>query len=129
MKIAPEIFAAHAQFGGDLELMQKAYEWHDLKAKVRELEELVAEYRDHSRPYWQARAEAAEALLKESREALEPFVSAFQKRRVTYAARHSDHVEIGFSNFDKMPDEWPMDTIVFTMGDFRRAARALKEKP
>lgn len=35
VKIAPEIFAAHAQFGGDLELMQKAYEWHDLKEENR----------------------------------------------------------------------------------------------
>lgn len=34
MNIHPDVLASHAQFGGDLELMQKAYEWHDLKAEI-----------------------------------------------------------------------------------------------
>lgn len=30
----PDVLAAHAQFGGDLEGMQKCYDWYDLKKTV-----------------------------------------------------------------------------------------------
>ena len=111
MNIHPDVLAAHAQFGGDLELMQKAYEHPDLvvrlsdaEERIRELEEMLKEERERGdriagdwftfcedmevKPDTQeavayelkadfsnlrARAEAAEALLKEAGEALEPF--------------------------------------------------------
>jgi hypothetical protein len=65
MKIHPDVLAAHAQFGGDLETMQKAYEYTGLKYKISELEDLISEYRDHSQPYWEDRAKSAEAKLKD----------------------------------------------------------------
>lgn len=37
MKICQAVLDAHAQFGGDLETMQKAYEWNDLKLEVETL--------------------------------------------------------------------------------------------
>jgi hypothetical protein len=75
----------------------------------------------------EARAQAAEQQVKDAVKVLEPFVSAFTKARVRYAARYADHVEVGITNFDKMPDHWPMDTLVFTMGDFRAVERFIKE--
>lgn len=55
---------------------------------------------------------------------LKPFVNAFERRREAYSKRYGDRQELGYANFDKMPDAWDMETISFTMGAFRRA-RAL----
>jgi predicted nuclease with TOPRIM domain len=48
MKIHADVLAAHAQFGGDLETMQRCYEWYDLKSEIESL---------------RSRAEKAEAEL------------------------------------------------------------------
>lgn len=45
MIIHPDVLAAHAQFGGDLELMQKAYDWSDLKAEIEHLRLALSEAR------------------------------------------------------------------------------------
>jgi hypothetical protein len=37
MRIHPDVLNAHAQFGGDLGLMQKAYAHHDLVSALREV--------------------------------------------------------------------------------------------
>lgn len=37
MKFHPDVLAAHAQFGGDLECMQMCYEYPDLKAEIERL--------------------------------------------------------------------------------------------
>lgn len=37
MNFHPDVLAAHAEFGGDLESMQKLYEYPDLKAEVERL--------------------------------------------------------------------------------------------
>ena len=37
MNFHPDVLAAHAEFGGDLESMQKCYEWHDLKEDAAKL--------------------------------------------------------------------------------------------
>lgn len=70
------------------------------------------------------RAESAESSLTQAREALKPFAAAFEKAREKYASRYSVR-ELGFHNFDKMPDQWAMDSLEFNMGDFRRARTAL----
>ena len=56
MKIHPDVLAAHAQFGGDLELMQKAYEHPDLVAEITRLRAALADERKR------ALEEAAKAL-------------------------------------------------------------------
>ena len=43
MNFHPDVLAAHAQFGGDLESMQKCYDWPDLNAKIAALEKENAE--------------------------------------------------------------------------------------
>ena len=43
MKFHPDVTAAHAEFGGDLELMQKCYEYPDLKSEVVRLRAVVQE--------------------------------------------------------------------------------------
>jgi len=65
------------------------------------------------------------AELAEARKALEPFVNEFEARRDAYIRRYPRHPAVGASNFDKMPDEWEMEDIKFTMGQFRAARRAL----
>ena len=45
MIIHPDVLAAHAEFGGDLELMQKAYEWSELKAEIERLRLSLSEAR------------------------------------------------------------------------------------
>lgn len=59
------------------------------------------------------------------REALEPFVTEFTTRRDAYARRYKDR-DLGYANFDKMPDRWPMEKCPFNMGVFRRAQAALR---
>ena len=71
---------------------------------------------------------AKDAELAKLREALKPFVKAFERRRDAYSKRHQDR-DLGYANFDKMPDEWAMEKIAFNMGAYRRAAAALKEQP
>ena len=65
------------------------------------------------------------ATVEAVREALKPFVVDFEKAAEGYAARYGKNGDIGISNFDKMPDEWTMDRLTFSMGDFRKAAAAL----
>ncbi len=45
MNIHPDVLAAHAQFGGDLETMQKAYEYTDLVATCERLRAALVEER------------------------------------------------------------------------------------
>jgi hypothetical protein len=58
--------------------------------------------------------------------ALEPFVKAFEVRRDSYSKRHADR-DLGYANFDKMPDDWMMEKIAFNMGVFRHARAALTD--
>lgn len=57
--------------------------------------------------------------------ALEPFVREFDRRRDSYIKRYPSNPGIGAQNFDAMPDDWIMEDMPLTMGDFRRAALAL----
>jgi hypothetical protein len=59
-------------------------------------------------------------------EAMRPFCLAFETRRDAYANRYVSDRELGYANFDKMPDEWIMEHISFDMGTFRRARAALQ---
>ena len=76
------------------------------------------------------RLQAENASLREqvekAREALEPFVDAFERRRDGYSKRYADR-ELGYANFDKMPDKWPMEKIEFSMGQFRAARRTMED--
>lgn len=56
--------------------------------------------------------------------ALRPFVRAFERKRDEYSKRYADR-ELGYTNFDKMPDDWAVEKIVFSMGAYRRARAAL----
>lgn len=60
---------------------------------------------------------------------LDPFADAYLRKRIEYAKRYGADVEIGFKNFDKMPDKWKMEGITFSMGTFRHAASLLEAKP
>lgn len=62
--------------------------------------------------------------VRRLREALAPFALAFERARERYAKRYPDK-DLGYSNFDKMPDSWPMDGIAFNMGAFRAVISAL----
>ena len=73
--------------------------------------------------------EAQDARIKALEAALKPFADAFLKKRIEYAKRYGADVEIGFKNFDKMPDKWKMEGITFSMGTFRHAASLLEAKP
>lgn len=111
---------------------EKDREIATLRARVEELERENRELRTQDDPAFthafKLRAEAAEARLSEvtrlAVKALEPFVAAFDKRRSAYIRRYSDPA-IGRTNFDKMPDKWPMEKIEFSMGALRRARTAL----
>ncbi len=56
--------------------------------------------------------------------ALRLFVDVFEKRRDFYAQRYADH-DLGYANFDKMPDHWPMEKVILSMGDYRLALSAI----
>jgi hypothetical protein len=73
-----------------------------------------------------ARITALEQEVATLRGAMTPFVEAFKLARETYAERykHSDK-NIGYRNFDKMPDDWMIESLRFNMRSFRRAATAL----
>lgn len=74
-------------------------------------------------------AESTLAILQREngnlRMALTPFVSAFESRRKFYSKRYPSDPELGYKNFDKMPDDWAMEKIAFNMGTYRRARTAL----
>ena len=73
---------------------------------------------------WEAALVAAEAEILRLREALRPFAEGFEQRRIEYANRYANN-NLGLANFDKMPDKWELQSLLFTMGDFRRARAAL----
>jgi|GEM_PF-5398401 len=50
MKFHPDVLAAHAQFGGDLESMQKCFDWYDLQS-----EELHQKDRLETEAGWRAK--------------------------------------------------------------------------
>jgi hypothetical protein len=66
-----------------------------------------------------------EARVKSLEEALKPFVGAFESRRESYSKRYRSNRELGYANFDEMPDDWAMEKIAFNMGVYRRARTAL----
>ena len=70
--------------------------------------------------YW-----AAAARIEELEKALKPFAQAFEIARLNYSKRYQDR-ELGLKNLDKMPDDWPMEKLLFNMGTFSAAARAYK---
>ena len=72
----------------------------------------------------ETRADALQAEVDRVRKALKPFVDAFEARRNAYSKRYQNQA-LGYKNFDKMPDMWPMEKITFNMSDFRRACQAL----
>lgn len=47
MKIHPDVLAAHAEFGGDLESMQKCFEWYDLRSDVVRLSASNERHKGH----------------------------------------------------------------------------------
>lgn len=69
--------------------------------------------------------EKLQAVIQSLAGALEPFVRKFNDRRDAYIRRYPRNPELGADNFDKMPDAWKMDELIFKMGDFRRARSAL----
>ena len=73
---------------------------------------------------WPMMLEAAVRIV-ELEEALKPFAQAFEIARLNYSKRYQDR-ELGLKNLDKMPDDWPMERLLFNMGTFRAAARAYK---
>jgi predicted nuclease with TOPRIM domain len=106
----PYVLAAHAEFGGDLESMQKCYEWYDLKAKALlaateiealrrenqelragrdEWEALATEFKGLTEE-WQARADALEAENKELRRKLAWIVKRANDRSDPIAYRLDD---------------------------------------
>lgn len=74
---------------------------------------------------WNTRPPSRNDALEE---AAKPFVKYFNDRRDFYIRRHGKNGGIGAANFDKMPDDWPMENATFTMGDFRKLSRALKDR-
>lgn len=56
-------------------------------------------------------------------EALEPFVREFERHVERYLRRGQR--EVMQANFDRMPDNWPVEGFKVTMGECRRARRAL----
>lgn len=62
------------------------------------------------------------------KQALMPFVSAFNEAQEKYVARYYGNADTGLENFNKMPDSWAMDGITFSMGDYRRARAALADQ-
>lgn len=75
--------------------------------------------------YWEGRYRDEAAANEQLREALTPFVSAFESRREIYSKRYRSNRELGYANFDKMPDDWAMEKVAFNMGTYRRARTAL----
>jgi len=74
-----------------------------------------------------ARVRELEKKLERARVALDPFAKEFDERREAYIRRYPRHPAVGAANFDKMPDGWEMEKLVFPMGVFRRARAALAE--
>jgi len=66
------------------------------------------------------------ARIAELEKALKPFVDEFKACRDSYIRRYPRHPAVGADNFDKMPDDWPMETSDFSMGVFRFARTTLE---
>ena len=47
MKFHPDVLAAHAEFGGDLETMQKLYEYPELVARISQQDAELERLRRH----------------------------------------------------------------------------------
>lgn len=62
-------------------------------------------------------------LLERAGKVIAPFSDGFASARDDYSRRYANG-KIGYENFDKMPDQWPMEKLLFNMGEFR-ALRAL----
>ncbi|WP_244434343.1 hypothetical protein [Agrobacterium tumefaciens] len=75
--------------------------------------------------YWEGRYRDEAAENEKLREALTPFVLAFESRRETYSKRYRSNRQLGYANFDKMPDDWAMEKVAFNMGTSRCARKAL----
>lgn len=97
-------------------------------ARIAELEAKLAEYRDHALPYWEARAEAAEALLKEAEKVLEPFASGRHEVRNTHLLdwlpEGYDHCRLGSKDWAQAYLNSAKDYIKA----FESAARSLASK-
>jgi predicted RNA-binding protein with TRAM domain len=80
MKIHADVLAAHAQFGGDLETMQRCYEWYDLKSEIESL---------------RSRAEKAEAELLTMTKKFNGAVGLKeqQRMRAEYAEDHAQRLQ------------------------------------
>ena len=72
------------------------------------------------------RLEELTRLLGEAERALEPFASAFEQKRESYSRRYQDQ-QLGYTNFDKMPDSWPVEKLTFSMGRYRTARNTLNK--
>ncbi len=66
------------------------------------------------------------ARIAELETALKPFVDEFKACRDSYIRRYPRHPAVGADHFDKMPDDWPMETSDFSMGVFRFARTTLE---
>ncbi|MCP2134542.1 hypothetical protein J2S28_001594 [Rhizobium sp. SLBN-94] len=75
--------------------------------------------------YWEGRYRDEAVENEKLREALTPFVLAFESRRETYSKRYRSNRQLGYANFDKMPDDWAMEKVAFNMGTYRCARKAL----
>ena len=97
----------------------------DIKSRLRDPD--FAGPMQHLRDWQEIDALMSEAAadIERLEAALEPFVKAFESRRDAHSKRYRDR-DLGYANFDKMPDAWPMEAITFKMGAFRRARNTLK---
>lgn len=104
-------------------------DWDDLDTHVSAFSDMSSRFAEAAAAIESLdalRIEALEAKLDALVKAAEPFAIAAEQVRVGYASRYSDK-DLGFANFDKMPDHWPVERCVFTMGDFRALSHALKQ--
>lgn len=122
--------------GLQIDVYKRAYDEKEAALKARaeaaeaEVTRLQAEIdRKSSMPgdhrYWEGRYRDEAAQKETLREALKPFVSAFERRRESYSKRYPTDRELGYANFDKMPDDWAMEKLSFNMLAYRRARTAL----
>lgn len=118
----------------ELALSKPVYSRRQLEVRAEaaeaEVKRLEAEIdRESSMPgdhrYWEGRYRDEAAENEKLREALTPFVLAFESRRETYSKRYRSNRQLGYANFDKMPDDWAMEKVAFSMGTYRCAHKAL----
>jgi hypothetical protein len=77
-------------------------------------------------PQAAALIERLEARVAELEGALKPFADGYEERRKAYIRRYQD-AHIGATNFDAMPDNWPLDHPKFNMGTYRKASKSLAQ--